>query len=56
MGERKAGQPYSREEILSLDRIKRAMTTRILDRIEDLWQHREVEVIGCHHKILILFP
>ena len=41
MGERKAGQPYSREEILSLDRIKRAMTTRILDRIEDLWQGKE---------------
>jgi hypothetical protein len=39
--ERKAGQPYTKEEILSFDRIKRAMTARILDRIEDLWQGKE---------------
>ncbi|OIP28092.1 MAG: hypothetical protein CO103_05855 [Chloroflexi bacterium CG_4_9_14_3_um_filter_45_9] len=41
MSERKTGQPYSMEEILSFDRIKRAMTNRILDQIEDLWQGKE---------------
>jgi hypothetical protein len=41
MSERKAGQPYSAEELLSFDRIKRAMTSRVLDRIEDLWQGKE---------------
>ena len=41
MNERKAGQPYSPEEILSFDRIKRAMTSRVLDQIEDLWQGKE---------------
>ena len=41
MTERKAGQPYSAEEILSFDRIKRAMTGRVLDRIEDLWQGKQ---------------
>ncbi len=41
MAERKAGQPYTTEEILSFDRIKRAMTARILDRIEDLWQEKQ---------------
>lgn len=41
MTERKAGQPYSAEEILSFDRIKRAMTSRVLDRIEDLWQGKQ---------------
>jgi len=39
--ERKAGQPYTPEEILSFDRIKRAMTSRVLDRIEDLWQGKQ---------------
>jgi len=39
--ERKEGQPYSPEEILSFDRIKRAMTSRILDRIEALWQAKQ---------------
>ncbi len=39
--ERKAGQPYSPEEILSFDRIKRAMTGRVLDRIEELWQGKQ---------------
>jgi len=39
--ERKAGQPYTPEEILSFDRIKRAMTGRVLDRIEDLWQGKQ---------------
>ena len=41
MTERKAGQPYTMEEILSFDRIKRAMTSRVLDRIEDLWQGKQ---------------
>ncbi len=35
--DKKAAQPYSPEEILSFDRIKRAMTGRVLDRIEELW-------------------
>jgi hypothetical protein len=39
--EKKAVQPYSPEEILSFDRIKRAMTGRVLDRIEELWQGRQ---------------
>jgi hypothetical protein len=41
MTERKAGQPYSTEEILSFDRIKRAMTSRVLDRIEELWHGKQ---------------
>jgi hypothetical protein len=39
--EKKVVQPYSPEEILSFDRIKRAMTSRVLDRIEELWQGRQ---------------
>jgi len=39
--EKKEGQPYSQEEILSFDRIKRAMTSRILDRIEALWEQKQ---------------
>jgi len=34
----KERQPYTTEEILSFDRIKRAMTSRVLDRIEELWE------------------
>ncbi len=41
MAERKVVQPYATEEILSFDRIKRAMTARVLDRIEDLWQGKQ---------------
>ena len=41
MTERKAGQPYAAEEMLSFDRIKRAMAARVLDRIEDLWQGKQ---------------
>ena len=41
MVERKAGQPYSAEEILSFERIKRAVTARVLDRIEDLWRGKQ---------------
>jgi hypothetical protein len=39
--EEKEGQPYSPEEILSFDRIRRAMTSRVLDRIEELWQGKQ---------------
>jgi hypothetical protein len=39
--DRKVAQPYSPEEILSFDRIRRAMTTRVLDRIEELWEGRQ---------------
>jgi hypothetical protein len=39
--ERKVVQPYSPEEILSFDRIRRAMTSRVLDRIEELWQGKQ---------------
>lgn len=41
MTEKKAVQPYAMEEILSFDRIRRAMTSRVLDRIEDLWQGKQ---------------
>ena len=41
MTEKKAGQPYAMEETLSFDRIRRAMTSRVLDRIEDLWQGKQ---------------
>jgi len=41
MTEKKEGQPYSPEEILSFDRIRRAMTSRVLDRIEELWQGKQ---------------
>jgi hypothetical protein len=39
--ERKVAQPYSPEEILSFDRIRRAMTSRVLARIEELWQGKQ---------------
>jgi hypothetical protein len=39
--DKKVAQPYSPEEILSFDRIRRAMTTRVLDRIEELWEGRQ---------------
>ena len=38
---KRAGQPYTKEEMLSFDRLKRAMTRRVLDRMEDLWQGKE---------------
>ena len=41
MAERKTERSYTVEEILSFDRIRRAMTIRVLDRIEDLWQGKE---------------
>jgi biopolymer transport protein ExbB/TolQ len=37
----KAEQPYSWEEILSFDRLKRAMTGKALDRIENIWKGNE---------------
>jgi hypothetical protein len=39
--EEKLSRPYTVEEILSFDRIRRAMTSRVLDRIENLWQGRQ---------------
>lgn len=39
--ERKGMQPYTPEEMLSFDRIRRAMTSRVLDRIEELWQGKQ---------------
>jgi len=34
MVERKAEQPYSWEEVFSFDRLKRAMTAKVLNKIE----------------------
>ncbi|MCK4402891.1 MAG: hypothetical protein KAV98_03900 [Dehalococcoidia bacterium] len=41
MVERKAEQAYSWEEVFSFDRLKRAITTRALNRIESIWQEKE---------------
>ena len=41
MVEEKVGRPYTAEEILSFDRVRRAMTSRVLDRIECLWQGKQ---------------
>jgi len=41
MVERKAEQPYSWEEVFSFDRLKRAITTRALNRIESIWEGKE---------------
>ena len=41
MDEKRTPQPYAPEEMLSFERMKRAMTTRVLDRIEDLWQGKQ---------------
>lgn len=41
MTERKEVQAYTPEEILSFDRIRRAMTSRVLDRIEQLWEGKQ---------------
>ena len=38
MVEKRPDKPYSWEEIFSFDRLKRAMTTRALNRIEEMWQ------------------
>jgi len=52
VAERKAGQPYAAEEILSFDRIKRAMTARVLDRIEDLWQEKQPMDVEQMNKVI----
>ena len=41
MVEKKAEQVYSWEEVFSFDRLKRAMTTKTLDRIENMWQRKD---------------
>lgn len=41
MVERKAEQSYSWEEVFSFDRLKRATTTRALNRVESIWQGKE---------------
>lgn len=41
MAVEKMERPYSWEEILSFDRIKRAMASRVLDRIEGMWKENE---------------
>jgi len=41
MVERKAEQSYSWDEVFSFDRLKRAMTSRALNRIEGIWQGKE---------------
>jgi len=41
MVEKKAEKPYTWEEVFSFDRLKRAMTARALNRIEDIWQGKE---------------
>jgi hypothetical protein len=38
MVERKAEQLYSWEEVFSFDRLKRTMTTRVLDRMESIYE------------------
>ncbi|HUS04040.1 MAG TPA: hypothetical protein VMY79_00705 [Dehalococcoidia bacterium] len=41
MVEGKAKQPYNWEEVFSFDRLKRAMTAKVLDQIEGIWQGKE---------------
>ena len=43
MAEKKVAteQEYTWEEVFSFDRLKRSMTNRVLDRIEDIWQGKE---------------
>ena len=41
MVEKKTEKPYTWEEVFSFDRLKRAMTARALNRIEDIWQGKE---------------
>ena len=41
MSEEEVGRPYRWEEVLSLDRLKRAMMARVLDKLEGLWQESE---------------
>jgi hypothetical protein len=41
MAESKTGKPYTWEEVLSFDRLKRSLTGRVLDQIEELYQGSE---------------
>lgn len=41
MVEQKPEKAYTWEEIFSFDRLKRAMTARTLNRIEQMWQGNE---------------
>jgi len=41
MAEKKVEQEYTWEEVFSFDRLKRSMTSRVLDRIENIWQGKE---------------
>jgi len=42
MTEKKEGQEYAWEEIFSLDRLKRSITKRVLDRLESIfWESKE---------------
>ena len=41
MTEKKEVQEYTWEEIFSLDRLKRSITKRVLDRLESIWQSKE---------------
>ncbi len=41
MVEKKAERPYNWEEVFSFDRLKRAITARALERIENIWEGGE---------------
>lgn len=41
MGIEKRAESYSWEEVPSFDRLKKAMTRRVLDRIEPMWKTNE---------------
>ena len=41
MPEQEVGRSYRWEEVLSFDRLKRAMMGRVLDKVETLWQGNE---------------
>jgi len=41
MSEEEVGRPYRWEEVLSFDRLRRAMMGRVLDKVESLWQENE---------------
>lgn len=41
MPEQEVGRSYRWEEVLSFDRLKRAMMGKVLDKVETLWQGNE---------------
>jgi len=41
MPEQEVGRSYRWEEVLSFDRLKRAMMGKVLDKVETLWQENE---------------